>query len=120
MKRITYISRPCQAMSDREVQAISDHCYVRNRENQITGVLLYFCGLFFQTIEGDDGKIERLFAQIRKDMRHKDVLCLKMEAGNIERMFPDWSMKYINLDTSVEELTAQFEFFCSRYLNRIR
>ncbi|NLF95364.1 MAG: family 3 adenylate cyclase [Candidatus Riflebacteria bacterium] len=104
MKRITYISRPCKAMSDSEVQAISDHCYVRNRENQITGVLLYFCGLFFQTIEGDDAKIDQLFAQIRKDRRHQDVLCLKMEAGNIVRMFPDWSMKYINLDTNVEEL----------------
>ena len=45
-----------------------------------------------------------MFAQIRKDRRHQDVLCLKMETGNIERMFPDWSMKYINLDTNVEEL----------------
>jgi hypothetical protein len=26
-----------------------------------------FCGLFFLTIEGDDAKIDQLFAKIRKD-----------------------------------------------------
>jgi len=104
MKRITYISRPCQEMSDSDIQAISEFAHARNRDSQITGVLLFFCGLFFQTIEGDDAKIDQLFAKIRKDIRHKDVLCLKMETGNIERMFPDWSMKYINLDNNVEEL----------------
>jgi class 3 adenylate cyclase len=87
-------------MSDSEIQAISDFCHLRNRENQITGVLLYFCGLFFQTIEGDDEKIDQLFTKIRQDRRHNDVLCLKMETGNIERMFPDWSMKYVNLDSN--------------------
>ncbi|PKL46943.1 MAG: family 3 adenylate cyclase [Candidatus Riflebacteria bacterium HGW-Riflebacteria-2] len=104
MKRITYISRPCQAMSDSDVQAISTYCYEKNREQQVTGVLLFFCGLFFQTIEGSEEKINLLFAKIRQDKRHRDVLCLKMESGNIVRMFPDWSMKYINLDTGVEDL----------------
>ncbi len=104
MKRITYISRPCQAMSDDDMQALSDFCSAGNRKDQITGVLLYFCGLFFQTIEGEDERIDKLFARIRKDRRHKDVLCLKMESGNLGRMFPDWSMRYINLETSVEDL----------------
>ncbi len=104
MKRITYISHPCSNMADSEVRAISDYCYLRNIEQQITGVLIYFCGLFFQTIEGAEEDVDRLFAKIRQDRRHRDVLCLKMESGNIERMFPDWSMKYFNLDTDADVL----------------
>ncbi|PKL45452.1 MAG: family 3 adenylate cyclase [Candidatus Riflebacteria bacterium HGW-Riflebacteria-1] len=104
MKRITYISRPSSPMTDSEVQEINAYCCERNIAQQITGVLLYFCGLFFQTLEGEEEKVDRLFAKIRQDKRHRDVLCLKMESGNIERMFPDWSMKYFNLDTSVDLL----------------
>ncbi|MBU1106731.1 MAG: BLUF domain-containing protein [Candidatus Riflebacteria bacterium] len=104
MKRITYISKPCSNMTDSQVQALSDYCRSRNIKQQITGVLFYFCGLFFQTIEGNDEKIDRLFLKIMQDKRHRDVLCLKMESGNIERMFPDWSMKYFNFDDKVESL----------------
>lgn len=111
MKRITYISRLNSPLSESETDEIG---VVANRNNQrqnITGVLIHFEGLFFQIIEGDDERIDRLYDSIQKDRRHADILCLKSESQVEARLFPSWSMNTINLDKNTDALVHPIKVF---------
>ncbi len=98
MKRLTYISRASKGLSAEEIQHINDISIRNNRIHRITGVLLYLRGLFFQILEGDEQEIDQLYTKILADERHIDILCLRSEHAVLERQFPDWAMKVINLD----------------------
>jgi len=104
MKRITYISRNTRELDASEIASLGESAASRNAEEGITGVLVHTSGLFFQTIEGEDGKIDALFERIRRDPRHEDVTCLEAETDPGERHYPDWSMKTVNLDEQTGEL----------------
>jgi hypothetical protein len=64
-----------------------------NRENGITGLLLYHEGRFMQLIEGDQHEIQRLYRRIAQDSRHRDVI-LEVNAPADQRLFPQWQMGY--------------------------
>jgi class 3 adenylate cyclase len=98
MKRLTYISKAAPLLPFSEIQSIGNVSIRNNQRDEITGVLLYLNGLFFQMIEGEAEKIDKLYEKILKDERHTDILCLKTEYHLTERKFPNWAMKTINLD----------------------
>lgn len=104
MKRHTYISRLNSPLSENEVKQIGIISSRNNKKQDITGVLIYIRGLFFQIIEGDDAKIDWLYEKIGRDKRHTDILCLKTEYQVEERLFPSWSMNVINLDNNADVL----------------
>lgn len=104
MKRIIYISKVTIPISSEEIESIGIVSSRNNSRINITGILVYFDKMFFQIIEGDDKKVDQLYEKIGNDQRHHDVLRLKTEYNIIERLFPKWSMKTINLDNDVDEL----------------
>lgn len=106
MKRLTYISRFSRDLSPAEISKIGEISQRNNQRDQITGVLLCFNQIFFQILEGEETKIEKVYEKILVDHRHTDILCLKMENDIPERMFPDWDMKVIILDED-EDLLIQ-------------
>jgi class 3 adenylate cyclase len=105
MKRLIYISRITENVSPADLQKIGELSQRNNRELQITGVLLYLSGLFFQILEGDEDKIDHLYTKILTDSRHKDILCLQTELKISSRMFPNWDMQVINLEDNVDIFT---------------
>ena len=98
MKRLTYISKFSRLLTEQDIENIGLVSARNNSPNNITGVLLCLAGIFFQILEGDEDKIDEVYEKILKDDRHIEILCLKLEADVEERLFPDWSMKTINLD----------------------
>lgn len=106
MKRITYVSRLSRPLPEGQLRRIGETSAANNARDGITGVLIYVHGLFFQIIEGEDTVIDRLYTRIRRDPRHHDIVCLKAEVNRNERMFPDWSMRLINLDETRDEMIA--------------
>lgn len=104
MKRITYISKLAQPMSCLDIDLLGKESAKNNKAKNITGVLIFVQGLFFQLLEGDAPMVDHLFEYIKKDKRHKDILCLKTEVNVEERLFPEWSMKTINLDETSTEI----------------
>lgn len=104
MKRLTYISRLTTPLSENEIEEIGIASSRNNQKQDITGVLIYLRGLFFQIVEGDDVKIDRLYEKLGQDKRHRDILCLKAEYQVEERLFPNWSMNVINLDNNADAL----------------
>ena len=82
-----------------------------NRENDITGCLLYHKGQFLQLLEGDFEKLNNLYARIREDKRHENVITLHMKEIE-ERIFDDWSMAYKAIEDSdiIKAHTGVHEF----------
>jgi class 3 adenylate cyclase len=104
MRRLTYISKVSRPLSVEEIQQLGEVSVRNNLRDEITGVLLYLSGIFFQVFEGEEEHVELLFAKIQLDERHKDMLCLKTEYNIMGRQFPNWGMKTINLDDNTDIL----------------
>ena len=103
LKRINYISRFVQDMSDDEIVELARQAAKNNKENDITGVLMAKGGLFFQIIEGPEDNIDKLFKDIMMDPRHEKIITLGIQSGDLKRLFPNWHMKEINLDKNTSE-----------------
>lgn len=102
MKRLIYISRITDGISSAELQKIGEVSQRNNQKLNITGVLLYLDGLFFQILEGNEQKIDNLYKKILIDNRHKDIMCLQMEQDINARLFPNWDMQVINLNENTD------------------
>ena len=100
MKRITYISRYAQPMSEDKLRALGEAAAVKNRQLGVTGILMASGGIFYQVLEGSAEHVEQLYSTIARDGRHTDILLLQSEDDVPEKLFPDWSMKTINLDAA--------------------
>lgn len=104
MKRIIYISKITNPLSNNEIESIGIVSSQNNMKIDVTGTLVFFEKMFFQIIEGDDKEVDRLFEKIGNDPRHCDIIRLKTEDDINERLFPNWYMKTINLDNNVDDL----------------
>jgi len=99
-KRITYVSRFSTPMESRELEVLGEAAAEKNRQLGVTGVLMTSGGIFYQVIEGPDEVVDGLFRTIVGDDRHTDLLLLRTEENVANRLYPDWSMKTVNLDAA--------------------
>ena len=60
------------------------------------GVLCHGQGLYLQLLEGERSAVNRLFARILLDTRHKDVELLHLQEVE-HRRFAAWSMAHVEL-----------------------
>ncbi len=67
--------------SAREANAIAD----------VTGVLVYDRGWFFQAIEGPEASLTEVMNRIRRDPRHHEIEIVQHQPIP-SRMFPGWTM----------------------------
>ncbi|CAO3415294.1 hypothetical protein [Azospirillum endophyticum] len=82
--------------------ALADICLFsarRNCEQGITGFLVEFGGIFLQVLEGEAEMVDRLFARIAVDPRHRDVTLLLRETLDGSPEFGFWAMNFGPLDT---------------------
>ncbi|MBX3394225.1 MAG: BLUF domain-containing protein [Phycisphaerae bacterium] len=78
-----------------------------NSQHGLTGALFYLGGNFMQILEGGATAVTSLYARIQTDPRHCEckVVCL----GPLDRrMFPEWSMKVVDVDAWSRELRKEF------------
>jgi hypothetical protein len=101
MKRIKYASLFAAELTHADIEEIVTRAAARNATLGITGILMTSGRLFYQVIEGPDPEIDELFAAIRRDPRHRDILLLAEEA-TAERAFPDWGMRRVDLGADAE------------------
>ncbi len=74
-----------------------------NYENNITGVLFYIDGYFFQCLEGKEDDVLSLMNRISQDPRHTDVkisYCKSIRS----RMFKVWTMKFVYINSKIIDL----------------
>lgn len=105
MKRIKYISSFARSLTQAEIDEIVTVSAQNNAQLGITGILMTAGNLFFQIIEGPKAAIDEVYAKICNDSRHSNVLLLNVEEAVPHRIFPEWSMRRIDLgDLSVVRL----------------
>ena len=100
MKRITYVSRFAQPLTSDQLEQLGRSAAEKNRQLELTGVLMASGGIFYQVLEGPEGAVDDVYRTIEEDERHTDVLLLREERPVDARLFPDWSMRTINLDAA--------------------
>jgi hypothetical protein len=93
MKNIIYLSTAIHLMGDEELIEILNVARQKNAQHNITGVLLYSEGTFLQILEGTDKEVDTIFASIKSDKRHKNIITLLNEAID-HKSFPDWAMGF--------------------------
>ena len=99
MKCIAYISRTLA--SDRSARTpaglseIISISRLHNPELQISGILSYREGQYFQVLEGPDAEVDRLMTKIAADPRHED-LWVFLDAPIVTRNFYNWTVSVFN------------------------
>lgn len=110
---LVYVSLANKDMSDQDLQTLLKFARVKNERLGITGMLLYRDGFFMQALEGDEDAVDSLFARIRQDSRHRDVLLIYKETSK-SRAFPDWTMGFNKMDTASLEKLEGFNDFLTQ------
>ena len=94
--RLIYVSKAVDPQTRTLTDSILRKAHAWNTQNDVTGVLCEGQGLFLQALEGERGKVTRLYARIFADPRHKDLELIHCESIT-ERRYGDWSMVRVNL-----------------------
>lgn len=84
-------------MPEEDLLVLLRQAQAKNCDLDISGMLLYKGGNFMQMLEGEEETVRELYATIKQDERHKDVLTVI--TGRVkERNFAGWSMGFKNMD----------------------
>ena len=94
--RLLYVSRPVGPQTTTVTSSILSEAQLYNREHDIGGVLCQGQGLYLQVLEGGRSAVNRLYARILADPRHRDAEILFLEEIT-ERRYPLWSMAHVQL-----------------------
>ena len=110
--QIIYVSRSSfipainSASIEPNVARILAKSRVNNRKNGLVGVLYFGDGCFFQCLEGEEAEIDKLYAKLQQDTRHKDLMLISRKPISA-LSFTDWAMKYVPLEAKLNtELQA--------------
>lgn len=96
MIQLTYASREARPFSRQEIGELLCACRRVNSTYDVTGMLLYSEGSFFQVLEGDEDDVERVFERVAADNRHHKITTIVRETAP-RRSFGDWTMGYVGL-----------------------
>lgn len=90
---VSYVSRAAEPFDDERLAALLAQSRRANHEHDLSGMLLYRRGRFFQVLEGPADAVDALMTKIRRDPRHDEVRVLLREQID-ERRFEEWTMGY--------------------------
>ncbi|WP_426265425.1 BLUF domain-containing protein [Sphingomonas sp. PWP1-2] len=93
-----YCSRVAEGVDDAEVGRMVEWAQHRNVAREITGVLVFGSGVFFQWIEGPPAEVETLIVSLHNDPRHHDIVALDRCVEKRERLYPNWQMELVGAD----------------------
>jgi Sensors of blue-light using FAD len=96
--RLLYASRAIESIGAELIDEILAESRTENPQHGITGVLCVCQSgdVFMQVIEGGRIEVNRLYANLLRDRRHRDVLLLHYEEI-FERRFGSWRMGAVDL-----------------------
>lgn len=102
LKRLIYLSAAAGLDPGRDLARILDVSRHNNIALGVTGILMYHDGTFLQILEGDELSVQKLYARISLDDRHRGLQ--KLPEHNVDaRLFPDWTMAFARPETVMQE-----------------
>lgn len=110
---LIYASSAKNMMTSDELVELLKKAREKNERLDITGMLLYRGGNFLQVLEGDESAVLDLYETIKADPRHHKVLTIGKKTVK-ERLFNEWEMAFIDLDTVEPDTIPGYSDFLSR------
>jgi hypothetical protein len=108
---VIYASSAGPEFREHEIPELLKQARTANEKRNITGMLLYIGGSFFQLLEGEAATVDSLFATISRDRRHMRVTQVIREPI-LERDFTGWTMGFSTVDpTEAGKLLGENDFF---------
>lgn len=90
---LVYLSTATRTLGVTELRELLGKARRRNREIDVTGLLIHADGAFLQVLEGPAMAVDALYERIGSDPRHEHVATATRRAIS-ERTFPTWRMGY--------------------------
>ncbi len=106
MLQILYYSAACKLFEADELDELLVEAQQNNAALNVTGMLLYADGAFFQILEGPDDAVRDVYAAVQRDTRHQNIIKM-LEREIAQRDFPDWSMGF-KRSASLSDLPPAF------------
>ena len=108
---VIYASLATAEFREREIPDLLKQARAANEERDITGMVLYIGGAFFQLLEGETAMVDSVYAKINRDARHTKVTQIIRESI-LERDFTGWTMGFSTVDPSeAGKLLGENDFF---------
>lgn len=95
---LVYCSRAAAGVDAAVVDRIVETAQRGNAVRDITGMLVFGGGLFFQWLEGRREQVLELMALIEQDDRHHGIVVLDTGEEFRERLFAGWAMEPVGPD----------------------
>ncbi|MFY7973257.1 MAG: BLUF domain-containing protein [Rubrivivax sp.] len=106
---VVYCSRASPQVDEAEVARIVATARRLNPQHDITGMLVFGSGIFFQWLEGPRDPVVALMDRLRQDPRHRDVVQLSESEEHRDRVFPAWDMEWVGTQDIHEVLADAME-----------
>ena len=113
--RIIYISRSTfqptrsNAVIEPNVGRILTQSRINNQRKGLVGVLYFGDGCFFQCLEGEQSAIDKLYARLQLDERHKDIKLISREPISA-LSYGEWAMKFVPIERDMTRLLKEGGF----------
>lgn len=108
---IMYASSAAADFREHHVADILKKARAANEKQNVTGMLLYIGGSFFQLLEGEAAVVDSVFTKIGRDKRHGKVTQIIREPI-LERDFTGWTMGFSTVDPlEAGKLLGENDFF---------
>ncbi|WP_309608789.1 BLUF domain-containing protein [Flavobacterium sp.] len=118
MFRVIYLSSATKLLSNDELSFLLRNAKIKNRKNNITGLLLYIDGDFLQVIEGEKKDVLNLFELIKIDERNRSIITVFSDDVD-KRQFPNWLMGFSQLTYHDLQKIDSFENITKTTLSNI-
>ena len=109
LETFVYCSRAAEGVDAAEVTRLVEFSQTRNVARQITGVLVFGSGVFFQWVEGPPAEVRALIENLHGDSRHHDIVTLDRSVELRERLYPHWEMEQVEASDIREVLEDALE-----------
>lgn len=91
LERLVYVSTAAPDLTLPIVRRIVARAQIRNRQLDVTGMLLYVHPEFVQVLEARSEVLDAVVAHIAEDPRHRDIRIIERKAITARR-FDRWNM----------------------------
>ena len=110
LKYISYVSEQTHCLSQICIEELLEISRSNNATNNITGLLIFFEGVFTQFFEGPEKEVDALYEKIQSDSRHKNVR--ELFSGHSQfRFYSDWSMAYKTMEPEKAQQITGYKIF---------
>ena len=118
MIHLVYVSSATKEMSEDELIKLLDQARDRNFRQNVTGMLLYAGGNFFQVLEGNEKDVEEIYEAIVNDERNNGNIVMDKDKIS-ERTFPEWSMGFKHLTNKNKETIKGYSEFLDKKMQPV-